>query len=73
MHANKKLYNSEKNIVKRIMNTETIDLVQQYKYLSILLDEHFKFEVCDDIFTKSGRRALASLISKYNKNKNEKS
>ena len=32
------------------MNAETIDLVQQYKYLGILLDGHFKFEVCDDIF-----------------------
>ena len=35
------------------MNTETINLVQQYKYLGILLDEHFKFEVCDDIWRES--------------------
>ena len=44
------------------MNTETIVLVQQYKCLGILLDEQFKFEVCDDIFAKFGERALASLI-----------
>ena len=34
---------------------DIIDLVQQYTYLSILLDEHLKFDLCDDLFTKSGR------------------
>ena len=31
-----------------------------------MLDTHFKFEVCDDIFAKSKDRALASFISKNN-------
>ena len=52
------------------MGLEIINLVQQYKYLSILLDEHLKFDSCDNVFAKSGGRALASLISKYNINKN---
>ena len=48
------------------MGTEIIDLVQQYKYLGILLDQHFKYHICDEIFAKSDGRALTSLISKYN-------
>ena len=52
------------------MDKDIIDLVQQYKYLGILLDEHLKFDLCDDLFAKSGGRALSSLISKYNVNKN---
>ena len=47
-----------------------IDLVQQYKYLGLLLDEHLKFEPCDDMLAKLGGRALASLINKYNVSKN---
>ena len=35
-----------------------------------MLDEHLKLELCDDNFTKSGGRALATLIVKYNINKN---
>ena len=50
------------------MDKEVICLVQQYKYLDILLDEHLKFDLCDDIFAKSGR-TLSSLISKCNVNK----
>ena len=46
------------------MDTDQIDVVQQYKYLGILLDEHLKFESCDDLFAKSGRRALSALIAK---------
>ena len=35
-----------------------------------MLDDHLKFDLCDDdIFTKSGGRALSSLILKYNVNK----
>ena len=49
---------------------EIINLVQQYKYLGILLDEHLKFDSCDTVFAKSRGRALAPLISKYNINKN---
>ena len=45
--------------------TETVDLVQQYRYLSILLDEHLKYHICVEIFVKSGGRVLTSLISKY--------
>ena len=51
------------------MDTDQIDLVQQYKYLGILLDEHLKLESYDDLFAKSGGRALSALISKYNVNK----
>ena len=52
------------------MDTDQIDLVQQYKYLGILLDEHLKLESCDDLFAKSGGRPLSALIAKYNVNKN---
>ena len=48
-----------------IMN-ENIDLVQQYQYLSLLLDDYLKFEPCDNMLAKSGVRALASLINKHN-------
>ena len=34
------------------MGKYIIYLVQQYKYLGILLDEHLKFDLCDDLFTK---------------------
>ena len=41
------------------MRTDIVDQFQQYKYLGI-------FHICDDIFAKSGTRALTSLISRYN-------
>ena len=36
------------------MDKDVIYLVQQYKYLGILLDENLKFDLCDDLFAKSG-------------------
>ena len=39
------------------VNTVTIDLVQQYRYIGILSDEHLKFEACNDICDKSRVRA----------------
>ena len=38
---------------------------KEYKYFGILLDEHFKFYICDEIFAKSSGRALMLFISKY--------
>ena len=40
------------------------DLVQQYKYLGLLLDEHLKFEPSDNVPAKSGGRDLTALINK---------
>ena len=51
------------------MENEEIYLVQQYKYLGLLLDEHLKFEPCDNTLAKSGGRAFVSLINKCNVNK----
>ena len=34
------------------MGLEIINLVQQYKYLGILLNEHLKFDSCDHVFAK---------------------
>ena len=44
------------------MDTDIIYLIQQYKYLGILLDEHLKFDLCDDLFAKSGESFIISYI-----------
>ena len=45
-----------------MIDIDAIALVQQYKYLSILLDEHLKFDLCDDLLANYRGRALPSLI-----------
>lgn len=53
-----------------MLGEQEINLVQQYKYLGILLDEHMKFDKCDKLFGQSAGRALSSLIGQYNAYKN---
>ena len=48
------------------MENAKIVLVQQYKYLVLLLNEHLICAICDNVIAKSGSRALAYLINKYN-------
>ena len=57
------------DIVFKIEN-EKNDLVQLYKYLCLLLEEYLKFESCWVIIAKSGGRALASFMNKYNVDNN---
>ena len=45
---------------------KSLDFVQQYKYVGILLDEHLKYDKCHSFFTRSGGRALSPLVAKYN-------
>ena len=47
------------------MKYSNLDLVQEYKYLGILLDAHLKYDLCDSMLSKSAGRALSSLISKH--------
>ena len=35
------------------MNETEIELVQQYKYLGMVLDAHLKFDACDSVFSKA--------------------
>ena len=49
-----------------LLGEHKLNLVQQYKYLGVLLDEHMKFNECDKLFGQSAGRALSSLIGRYN-------
>ena len=51
------------------LELKEIDLVQQYKYLGVLLNEYLNCKHCDNLFTKMGGRT-SSLLGKYSGNKN---
>lgn len=43
----------------------SLNVVSQYKYLGIVLDEHLTFDECVESLSQSGFRALGGLISKF--------
>ena len=42
-----------------------LDIVNEYKYLGVILDEHLTFEACSKTLADSGGRALGAIISKF--------
>ncbi len=42
-----------------------MDIVNEYKYLGVTLDEHMKFSQCSKLLADSGGRALSAIISKF--------
>ena len=50
--------------------TQIINIVKNYKYLGIILDEHLDFDECITTLSSSASRALSAIINKYNVYKN---
>ena len=49
------------------LNNETVECVDKYKYLSIILDEHLNFNVTASVLASSANRALGSIYTRFNK------
>ncbi len=47
-----------------------LDIVAEYKYLGIILNEHLKYECTAEILAKSATRALGSVMNKFRSLKN---
>ena len=47
------------------MNNETLEVVENYKYLGLYLNEYMNFTIAKDVLAESGSRALGSIISKF--------
>ena len=47
------------------IGTKSLKVVSKYKYLGVTLDEHLKFEQCDEMLASLAGRALAKIISKF--------
>ena len=41
-----------------------LDIVSEYKYLGVIVDEHLSFAQCSKTLSESGGRALSAIISK---------
>ena len=48
-----------------IYGGETLEIVKEYKYLGIILDEYLNFNTCSKSLADSGGRALGAIISKF--------
>ena len=46
-----------------ILNTQTVEKVNMYKYLGVYLDEHMKYDKHIEKMAESGSRALSSIIA----------
>ena len=42
-----------------------IDIVSQYKYLGVILDEFLSFDECASVLAQAGGRGLGAVISKF--------
>lgn len=42
-----------------------INVVKEYKYLGVILDEHLNYKKCSSTLAESGGRALSAIISKF--------
>ena len=49
------------------LNNETVECVDKYKYLGIILDEHLNFNVTASVLASSANRALGSIYTRFNK------
>ena len=49
------------------LNNHSVECVDRYKYLGIVLDEHLLFNVTASVLANSGSRALASIYTKFDK------
>ena len=45
--------------------TRELDMVQFYKYLGVMFDEHLSFQNCAEVLAGSAGRALGGIISKF--------
>ena len=48
--------------------SQTINVVQSYKYLGIIFEEYMDFKVTSDVLANSAGRALGAIFSKYKDN-----
>ena len=46
-------------------DNNTLEIVDSYKYLGIMLNEHLNFNVSADVLASAGGRALGSIITKF--------
>ena len=51
--------------VKFIYGNTNLNIVSEYKYLGVILDENITFTKCSKTLAKSWGRALSSIISKF--------
>ena len=61
--------NEEKSHYSFIYGDSELDMVDRYKYLGIVVNEHLDFSVTAAVLAGSAGRALGSLYSKYKLNK----
>ncbi len=47
------------------VNVNVLDIVDKYKYLRTVLNEHLNFTVTADALASAGGRTLSSVISKF--------
>ena len=50
---------------KFVYSGKNIDLVPNYKYLGVIIDEHLKFNSCTTALSDSAGRALGGIIGKF--------
>jgi hypothetical protein len=63
MHFRKK--RQTRTMRKFYFGEDTVELVDQYKYLGIVLDQFLDFNVTADVLSGAAGRALGSVISKF--------
>ncbi len=59
-----------RSTVKFTCGKQSLDFVDSYTYLGIILDEHMSFSPCIKSQYLSGSRAFSSIVSKFNMYKN---
>ena len=59
--------NIEKTNFKFAIDGKPLEIVNRYKYLGIILDEHLDYNVTANVLAESGQRALGAIIAKYKK------
>lgn len=57
--------NSAQTLFNFKCSRKDLDIVREYKYLGITLDEHLKFDPGTKVLGESGGRALSAVISKF--------
>ena len=77
-----KINNDKSNVMhfrnKRVNRTEktfkmgnlSLEIVEEYRYLGIVINEHLKFEHTSTILSEAAGRALGGVISKFKMFKN---
>ncbi len=66
MYTSELRHNQGQNLIF-MSNNETVECVDKYKYLGIILDEYLDFNITATVVASSASRALSSIYNKFAK------